>query len=233
MNGRKHSLRGEDGFVMIASLLILLVLTLLGIAVNQNTDIEWRIAMNDRLHKETFYAADAATELAAEALEQSIACLGFRANTPDNKLMRLQGAKPSSQAGPWFDLVVEENSLGFWRNYRVDDTINIPENNARNMVYPGIFTIDPAKSVENWEFDRAATDAAPHANINIGGNTQLTQGSALQMAAGYEGVGKGMGGGGATLVYDINVKMVGRNGAESVICVKYGHVLGSSGVCNY
>ena len=64
----------EEGFVLIASLLILLVLTVVGIAVNRNTTIEWQIAMNDRFHKETFYNADAATELASEVLEQALAC---------------------------------------------------------------------------------------------------------------------------------------------------------------
>ncbi len=215
---------GEEGFVMVASLLILLVLTMLGIAVNRNTDIEWRIAMNDRLHKQSFYAADAATELAAEALEQSVACLGFRANAKDTDgkpIMRLRGKE-----GYNYDLVVEESSLGFWRNY-APDGIPTPSDAGRNLVYPGVF--------KDKEFSVNDTNAAPHANINVGGNTKLTRGSAIQMAAGYEGAGKGMGGGGATLVYDIRVQHVGRagEGTESVICVQYGHVLGSSGACNY
>ncbi|CAK8720716.1 MAG: PilX N-terminal [Candidatus Electronema aureum] len=226
MKKRKKCRSGEEGFVLVASLLILLVLTLLGIAVNQNTDIEWRIAMNDRLHKETFYSADAATELASESLEQSVACLGFRANTTDtanpaNSVMRMVGA-------PGFDLAIEGNSLGFWRNY-APNGIAIPSDTNRNLVFPAVFTA-PAPS---GLFDPVATNNQPHSNINIGGNTKLTEGSALQMAAGYEGVGKGMGSGGATLVYDINVQHVGRDGSESVICIQYGHVLGSSGACNY
>ncbi|MCI5207475.1 MAG: hypothetical protein D3910_01485 [Candidatus Electrothrix sp. ATG2] len=60
----------EDGFVLVAALLILLVLTVMGIAVNRNTELEWRIAMNDRDQKDAFYKADAATELASEVLDQ-------------------------------------------------------------------------------------------------------------------------------------------------------------------
>jgi Tfp pilus assembly protein PilX len=225
MNGRNHCRRqGEEGFVMVASLLILLVLTMLGIAVNQNTDIEWRIAMNDRLSKQTFYGADGATELASEALEQSVACLGFRQNTTDAAnvaMMRLAGASG-------YDLAVEGNSLGFWRNYNADgSSVPMPTDTTRNLVYPGVFDAATGK------FDRTKTNGQPHANINVGGNTQLNQGSAVQMAAGYEGVGKGMGGGGAMLLYDIRVKNIGRDGAESTICVQYGHVLGMSGACNY
>ncbi len=211
---------GEGGFVMVASLLILLVLTMLGIAVNQNSEIEWRIAMNDRAHKDAFYSADAATELASETLEQSVACLGFRANTPDNAVMRIRGSSSS------YDLAVMGNALGFWRNY-APNGIAIPKDTDRAIVFPAVFNAA-------GNFDETATNSQPHSNILLGGNTKLTQGSALQMAAGYEGVGKGMGSGGATLVYDINVQHTNpRNGSQSVICVQYGHILGSSGACNY
>lgn len=220
--------RGEEGFVMVASLLILLVLTMLGIAVNRNTDIEWRIAMNDRLHKQTFYAADATTELASEALEQSIACLGFRKNATDTDggEMMIMGGYPTLKDSR-YNLAVEGNSLGFWRNYAPKGVVMPGEGKTeRNMVYPAAMTSD-------GKFDRAATTNQDHANINIGGNTGMTKGAALQMAAGYEGLGKGMGGGGATLTYTINVRQVGREGSESTICVQYNHVLGSSGKCNY
>ena len=109
----------EDGFVLIASLLILLVLTVVGIAVNRNTTIEWQIAMNDRFHKETFYNADAATELASEILEQSIACMGLTQN-------QLAGKYP-----------VVVNSNDFWRNYA--ETTAMPDEpndtSAPNLVF--------------------------------------------------------------------------------------------------
>lgn len=43
-----NRLDNQEGFVLIAALLILLVLTVMGIAVNRGTMTEWRIAMNDR-----------------------------------------------------------------------------------------------------------------------------------------------------------------------------------------
>ncbi|WP_417916048.1 PilX N-terminal domain-containing pilus assembly protein [Candidatus Electronema sp. JC] len=217
---------GEEGFVMVASLLILLVLTMLGIAVNRNTDIEWRIAMNDRVHKETFYAADAATELASEALEQGIACLGFKQNAADTEGggMMIMGGYPDLERSE-HNVAIEGNSLGFWRNY-APAGLAMPTDTERNMVFPAVVN-------SAGEFDRDETNKRSHANINIGGNTDLTKGAALQLAAGYEGLGKGMGGGGATLTYTINVQQRGRDGSESTICVQYGHVLGSSGNCNY
>jgi hypothetical protein len=223
MISKNNGKQNENGFVMIASLLILLVLTLLGIAVNQNSETEWRIAMNDRLHKETFYAADAASELAAEVLEQSIACLGFSKNSGG---MLLQGEKGCDPYDPsiFCYVHIDQDSLGFWRNYKTGD-VEIPSNSERDLVFPAVYN--------GSTFDENATNNRPHANINIKGNTKLTAGAAIQMAAGYEGLGQGLGVGGASLVYDIVVHQVGREGSESVISVQYGHILGSEGACNY
>lgn len=258
MKKKEERQNNEKGFVLIASLLILLVLTLLGIAVNRNTTTEWQIAMNDRIHKETFYAADAASELAAEVLEQSIACLGFDASASG---ILLTGKTAQ------YNIFVESHALGFWRNY-VENGIGIPtdgmdtngdgigdgedcdyKNNdgvgdsveidfnctgsgktkvpARQIVFPVVL------NSAGDAMDRVKTNSQPHANINIGGNTKLSEGAAIAMAAGYEGLGKGLGTGGATLLYDINVTQYGQQGSKSVISVQYGHVLGSSGSCNY
>ena len=226
MKTRNNCRSGEEGFVMVASLLILLVLTMLGIAVNRNTDIEWRIAMNDRFHKQTFYAADAAAEMASEALEQSIACLGFKQNATDNdgNPMMIMGGYPDLEKSS-YNVAVEGSALGFWRNY-APAGVAMPDDSSRNLVYPAVMTSD-------GKFDREKTNSGSHANINIGGNTDLTKGAALQLAAGYEGLGKGMGGGGATLTYTINVQQAGADGSVSTVCVQYGHLLGSSGKCNY
>lgn len=218
--------KNEEGFVLVASLLILMVLTLLGIAVNRNTGTEWQIAMNDRLHKQTFYAADAATELAAEVLEQSIACRGFDENTNGMKLPGAAGCDPDNPDRPCH-VFIDQNSLGFWRNYSEDGAVELPEADW-DIIFPAVFT-GTAEDV----FDENTTTSLPHAKVNIGGATKLTAGSAIQMAAGYEGLAKGLGTGGATLVYDIKVRQMGRNNSQSAICVKYGHVLGKENPCNY
>ncbi|MCW5206255.1 hypothetical protein VU08_04905 [Desulfobulbus sp. F5] len=227
MERRRKEKKKEEGFVLVASLLILLVLTMLGIAVNRNTSIEWQIAMNDRLHKQTFYAADAVTELAAEVLEQSIACRGFESNANGMKLRGVAGCDPENPNRPCH-VFIDTDSLGFWRNYAEDGTVNNPNNSDRDIVFPAVLT-----GTDENVFNEGMTNSQPHANIKIGGSTKLTAGSAIQMAAGYEGLAKGLGTGGATLVYDIKVQQLGRNSSESLICVKYGHVLGLENACNY
>ncbi|MCI5130407.1 MAG: hypothetical protein D3904_02520 [Candidatus Electrothrix sp. EH2] len=223
---KKRTTENEEGFVLVAALLILLVLTLMGIAVNRNTETEWKIAMNDRIHKETFYNADATTELVTEVLVQSIACFGFDEvdETDDvEEGVRITGA-------PGHDLYIEENALGFWRNYNTEG-VPIPsdaDNDGspdRHMVYPAVFP--------DGNFDRDKTNAQPHANIYIGGNTKWVGGEATQQSDGYRGKGKGLGAGGISLIYDINVQQVGRENTESTICVQYKHRPGSEGECNY
>lgn len=197
----------ESGFVLITALLMLLTLTMMGIAVNRTTMTEWRIAMNDRIHKQVFYEADAATELASEVLEQSIACLGFD---------ETQGGMTLAGYSDDYSIHIEEESLGFWRNYS-EDRAKIPSDSTRDLYIPANYT-----------------DGEPHTNIVIAGNTELTTGAAIMMATGYEGLAKGIGTGGAMLGYDINVQRVGRDGTtESLICIKYNHLLGSEGECHY
>ncbi|WPD21567.1 MAG: PilX N-terminal domain-containing pilus assembly protein [Candidatus Electrothrix scaldis] len=231
---KKEKKENEEGFVLVAALLILLVLTVMGISVNRNTSTEVKIALNDRVHKKTFYAADAATELATEVLVQSIACFGFdQLSTEEEKDDVEAGVRIPGAAG--HDLYIEENALGFWRNYNTEG-VPIPSDDEdgdgipdRQMVYPAVF-----KEVgSNKVFDREKTNAQPHANISIGGNTKWVGGEATQQSDGYRGKGKGLGAGGVSLVYDINVQQIGQDGSESTVCVQYRHRPGTEGECSY
>ncbi|MCI5139800.1 MAG: hypothetical protein D3922_15640 [Candidatus Electrothrix sp. AR1] len=257
----------QEGFVLIAALLILLVLTVMGIAVNRGTITEWRIAMNDREQKETFYEADAVTELMAEVLVQNIACRGFNENPTAG--MVLPGG------GNDHDVYIDSGAVGFWRFYAPNGTAvpsygldqdgdGVPDGNfdcdtdgdevgdnvamdypctatgestvpAWNIVYPAAYrngAFDWSEMIEGTSGEPFVNNK-PFALVNIGGETKAKKGSALEMSAGYLGLGQGIAGGGTELVYNINVRQRGRNGSESVLCVRYAHVLGKEGNCNY
>jgi hypothetical protein len=77
------------------------------------------------------------------------------------------------------------------------------------------------------------SDAVPHTNITVFGNTQYTTGGALQMAAGYEGLGKAAAAGGVLLVYDLYSQHLGANNSESIIMARWRHVVGQEGTCLY
>ncbi len=188
---------------------MMLVLTIIGIAANRNTSIELQIAGNDRTQKESFYEADGATELAQEVLEQNIACLFFPAG---------HGGAPGGGAylagygnDRSYDIIVDNDSLDFWRYFA---PIDIPTEDA-------------------WHFTFPAEAGVPKTRFTVGGSTKLTTGAAIQMAAGYEGRGKGIGTGGVTLVYEIYANHYGRNNSESLIYVEYSHVIPGGGECNY
>ncbi len=60
MKSFNRLLRNEDGSAIILALMILVLLTVIGIAGSNSTRTEMKIASNDKFHKITFYAAEAA-----------------------------------------------------------------------------------------------------------------------------------------------------------------------------
>jgi hypothetical protein len=66
----KHCrLTGEDGSVLVLALIILVVLTMLGIAANMTTEIETRIAANENIYKVNLYRAESAAMAGVQMLE--------------------------------------------------------------------------------------------------------------------------------------------------------------------
>ncbi len=93
-------------------------------------------------------------------------------------------------------------------NLFLNNPPNMPDDNNRDAFFP-----------------RGYVGGGPHTNLTIGGNPELSTGSAIQMAAGYEGVGKGAAGGGAKVVYDIWSQHDGINNSEAVIILQWMHVM--------
>ena len=60
---------GESGAVLILSLLLLMVLTLLGVAALTSSRIELQLAANDRAHKQALAAADVALSIGETVIE--------------------------------------------------------------------------------------------------------------------------------------------------------------------
>lgn len=201
-------MRNEEGFVLVASLLIMLVLTVLGIAGSRNTSMELLIAGNDRTYKETFYSADGGVEMGAETLEQSLACIsGFTAKN--------DFVDTTFNGGALLDnlIYVRSDALDLWKNFAPTDE---PSDTDRDLFFP-------------WD---AAGDE-PHTNLNIAGDTKMTTGAAIQMLAGYEGKGKGISAGGTYLLYDILSQHMGKNNSASVVGLLYRHIIGQEGSKNY
>lgn len=195
---RDTHLGNERGSALIVAIVVLAVLSLIIQTLTKSSITEIEIAGNDRLHKETFYAADGATELAAELLEQNIAC-------PTGFVNMTRGG------------LVEVSTPAFWQN--TPDSVETPGDGGAG------------DQPRDFYLPSGYNAGEPHTNFTIGGSAKFALGSALQMAAGYEGKGKAVASGGAHLIYDIASQHVGRAKSQSVVWTQYRHVTGSEGEC--
>jgi hypothetical protein len=91
----------------------------------------------------------------------------------------------------------------------------------------------PSDTNRDFYFPSGYSTGQPHTNITVGGNTTLSAGGAIQMAAGYEGKGKGAAAGGAYIAYDIISGHIGTFNSRAVVRLQWRHVIGQEGPCLY
>jgi hypothetical protein len=206
-------LNNENGSLLVIAVVLLMLLTVMGLAITTTTSIELQIAGNDRLHKTAFYQADGATDLASELLEQNLGCMaGFTAEETST----VTGNPYTDISGDGLDNAatsIRVLDTNFWQNRNAPT----PSDTNRHAVFPAA----------------AETNSAiPHTNITAGYNPGFSTGSAIQMVSGYEGKGKAVGAGGAYLLYVINSQRLGVANSESIIRIQWRHVIGTEGACN-
>ena len=76
--------KNEKGAVLVTGLLLLLLLTILGMAAMATTVMELKIARNDRSAKKVFYVAEAGTEDARSRLQTGASALPILDDQPTN-----------------------------------------------------------------------------------------------------------------------------------------------------
>lgn len=226
--------------------MMLLVLTMLGIAATTNTSIELQIAGNDRVHKETFYQAEAGAILGSELLEQNFNCsTGF---SPTSAFGTTNYANIRGFVRSWErdDAFGNPNGLAYWRNPSPvdinEDPVDLVEDPAAGLTYRNLIsTTADSLNLADASYPIANLDATGDANkddpdtgyLYLGGFTEMLPGGALQMAAGYEGKGKGSGAGGVAKIIDIYSRYRGALNSESIVLLGWRHLIGSEGSCNY
>ncbi len=198
-------LRNEQGFLLVITMLILVVLSLIGLSATNLSRVELQIAGNDRLHKETFYQADGGTEVGANILEENIACpAGF------------SGSAPKA-----IGLAEIVSDLKFWAN-ETEPTSAYPSDTIRHIRY-----------IADGTVPIAGDNTKPHTNIHFFGNSSLSTGNAIQMIAGYEGTGYSAATGGGQLVTNVDSQHRGVSNSLSNIRVLWRHIIGHEGTCRY
>jgi len=182
----------EQGFILVWALLLLVVVTLLGVSGVSTSIFETRMAANEAVHKQTFYQADGGTENGLALLKHNITCItGFSGTGP------LDG-----------DIQIVPGKENFWLTNNLTTEILMPsdDDSNRDFYYPSNYAANPG---------------TPHTNGRINGTVKMVAGASLQMLAGYEGKGKGIGSDGAFLTYDIKVEHIGVRNSKTGVCTKY------------
>lgn len=218
VNGQRKS--GEQGFVLVAALMVMLVLTIIGIIATTNTSTELQIAGNDKVYKETFYNAEAGAALGTELLEQNLACAtGFKGT---GKVVIENAVLVQEQAG---------NKLAFWANDPLD-----PELAPNDDKYSSERVVGRVEDADVVFPMASVSDEVPESGVGrlyIGGRSEPLLGGGLEMAAGYEGRGKSAVQGGAAKTYDIYSQYNGVSQSESIVLQGWRHVVGMEGSCLY
>jgi hypothetical protein len=193
----RHPIDNQNGSAMVIALIIMALLTIIGHLATRSTRLELQTATNDLRHKQAFYTADGISEMAAELLEQNLACsTGFT-------ILQKGG-------------LIEVLNADFWKNNLVAG--QVPSDDDRDVRIPLL----PPDGTD---------DTQPHTNIVYGGTTAFGTGSALQIAAGYEGKGKSIAGGGAFMVFEQSVQHRGNFNAEACVQTQWRHIIGDEGEC--
>jgi hypothetical protein len=243
----------QHGSVINVALLILILIFLIGIGLSRMSTTDIKIANNIKQDMTTFYGADAGLDAASEMIEQNIACITGFDDTPTGT-----DSLPTGEEiiGGYFYV----KDLDFSQNFRSmayrpretedidgDGILDPSEDVNNNGVLDigedtnGNGVLDLGEDLNgNGIIDTPAADiyyppnlTEPHTNIKVGGATRFSKGSAIQMAAGYEGLGKGAAGGGASLIFDVYAQRIDANNNSEIHFIQWVHILGSSGACNY
>ncbi|MDH3346831.1 MAG: PilX N-terminal domain-containing pilus assembly protein [Desulfobulbaceae bacterium] len=215
MNMRKQlkdTMSGEEGFVLVLSLVIMGVLVIIGSAAMQTAIFEQDIAGNDARQRQAFYRSDAGLDIASEVLEQELACKG-ELTTGFNLAADNTGAFVGEEK-----VYVFNTSNPLWLHEGGDSVIPDISTSTVDMVYPYGRNDDGSVTI-----------------MTINGTSTPIIGGALQMGAGYMGKGRGAASGGTQKTYYIYSKHVGATGTNinATTMAQWRHVVGSGGGCIY
>lgn len=188
---KKKTGQGEEGFVLVWALLLIVVLMLLGTFGISTSIFESKMAVNDALHKQAFYQADGGTEVGLDLLRHNINCIsGFQtASFPttggDGGLTMLAG---------------REN---FWiSNYSAGTTAASDAN--RDFYYPQ----DAPAPHTNIRINKMPLGSgAAGSTIGLSGYGALGTSHAQNVAS--------------FPVYNINAQYTGERNTESAICTDF------------
>jgi len=189
----------ESGFVLVASLLILMILVVIGFAATNTATIEIKIAGNEKVHKMAFYNGDSGIFTAPKVISQSLEDDADPAVVPD---ITLFGADTTSYTPDY--------TIGAGRFYR--EIMGFVEDGTAGdldmQFVLGSFNVD--------------------VDIDHAGTKPLPGGAGAEFASGSSGIGAGSTGG-YEIRYDLSSTGYGPVNAQSQILARYRKIPGTAG----
>lgn len=233
--------RNEEGFALIFGLVVMVILSIIGIAALTNTSLELQIAGNERLHKETFYKAESGDMLTSNIIEENIYCAdGFnKTGTSTYNVYTYSAAGVGDPDNTWSNNVdVSEFGTVRTHGWLTESSITAPVHTYNDLAFYlndrpwegticNIFMPDrPSVSYPIANITANIDNDINRTDVYLGGNVKKLPGGSLQMAAGYERLGKSAAGGGAVRAYDIISRHRGVQESESVVIFGWDHLIG-------
>lgn len=209
-NKRVAGLHGENGFILIVTMLILVVLTILCIGALDMSTFEMRIAGNDRQGRVAFNLADGGVYAAGKLIGETITLTADPDYTPTlgaNGLMFINIPPSCVDNSPTTNVadVFHGRVLGFTTERDVvldgpyDYMLNVPN--------------DPTSTLFGRIADR---------------DSETMAGGGAEFATGAAGVGTGSAGG-VAITFDIDIDACAAGNANAQLAVRYRKVLGAAG----
>jgi hypothetical protein len=197
-----RALSSQRGSALILAMLMILLMSVIAALSVQTSVTETRIAGNDRLYRAAFHEAEGGVEVGRELVEQNIDERNWsEKSTRGNVKIVCGGFLTRDQLGP--------------ADYASDpDPATHPADNRRDARFP-------FKNPDG----ALCYDSQPHTNLRMGSSRQPAIGSALAMAAGYEGTGRGSAGGGAWIIYDIRSQHQSVDNTKARVWARWRHVM--------
>jgi Tfp pilus assembly protein PilX len=199
--------RSEGGFILVATMVILLLLVIMGISATMTATMETEISGNEKAYKTNFYQTDGGVELGELLIEENLSCPGGFSQFPASSgYADIPHATPrvrvTNLAFAWSEIL----PTGVAWN---DNDIYFPQD-----LVPSATTVGQTY-------------------LKVGGQTVYSAGASLQQAAGYMGKGKSAASGGAMVLSTMYAKRRGLANSLSEIKDGWRHVVGQEGSCRY
>jgi Tfp pilus assembly protein PilX len=197
----------EKGFVLIVTMLVLVVLTIFGLAALDNSTFELRIAANDRWSKVAFNLADGGVYSSSKLITTAI-----------------EGGEDPGKAGADPDY---SSVLSYAFTSEKDGTAI---NNADGDFYRRVMGFSAVQTSPDFQIKPNGPNSTEALEVRIAErNSAMIAGGGVEFGAGAAGVGAGASGGGAAVTFDVEVNGYAGNNSRSTILARYRKVLGASG----